>query len=134
VQAACEAQSHYVYVCVLCPGGTGDSRVYQACELRHFFDGLSSYFYAVADNAYTLSEHLIIPYCGVDKLDKSKDVCSFYLSQLRIRVEQAFGLLVCKWRIFKKPIELKLIECSMLCKPVFIRITFVLITEMRNVQ
>ncbi len=60
------------YVGVLCPGGTGDSRAYQA--LRHFIDGLSPGFYAVADNAYTLSEHLIIPYCGVDRLDKSKDV------------------------------------------------------------
>ncbi len=39
---------------------------------------------------------------------KSKDICNFYISQLRIRVEQAFGLLVCKWRIFKKPLELKL--------------------------
>jgi hypothetical protein len=108
VQAACDAQSHFTYVCMLCPGGTGDSRAYQASKLRHFIDGLPPGFYAVADNAYTLSEHLIIPYCGVDKLDKSKDVCNFYISQLRIRVEQAFGLLVCKWRIFKKPIKLKL--------------------------
>jgi hypothetical protein len=59
-------------------------------------------------NAYTLSEHLLIPYCRVEKNDKSKDVCSFYISQLRIHIEQAFGLLVSKWRIFKKPIDLKL--------------------------
>ena len=64
--------------------------------------------YGVADNAYTLSEHLLIPYSGVEKNDKSKDVCNFYISQLRARIEQAFGLLVSKWRIFKRPIELKL--------------------------
>jgi hypothetical protein len=44
----------------------------------------------------------------VEKNDKSKDVCNFYISQLRARIEQAFGLLVSKWRIFKRPIELKL--------------------------
>ncbi len=47
-------------------------------------------------------------YCGVDKLDKSKDMCNFYAPQLRIRIEQAFGLLICKWRIFKKLTEMKL--------------------------
>ena len=62
----------------------------------------------LADNAYTLSDTLLIPYSGVDKQDPSKDVFNFYLSQLCIRIEQAFGLLVSKWRIFKKPLEAKL--------------------------
>ncbi len=44
----------------------------------------------------------------MEKNDKSKDVCNFYISQLQIRIEQVFGLLVSKWRIFKKPIELML--------------------------
>jgi hypothetical protein len=108
VQATCDAQSRFTYVCVLCPGGSGDSRAYQASELRFYIDALPPGFYGVADNAYTLSEHLLIPYSGVEKNDKSKDVCNFYISQLRIRIEQAFGLLVSKWRIFKRPIELKL--------------------------
>jgi hypothetical protein len=76
---------------VLCPGGTSDSRAYKASELRPFIDGLPPGFYSVADNAYILAEHLIIPYCGVDKLDKTKDVCNFYIHQLRIRVEQALA-------------------------------------------
>ncbi len=119
---------------MLCPGGTGDSRAYQASELHHFIDGCPPAFYSVADNAYTLSEHLIISYCGVDKLDKSKDVCNFYTSQLRIRVEQTVGLLVCKWRIFKKPLELKLHRVQHVLQACFSLHNFVLITEMRKVQ
>jgi hypothetical protein len=44
----------------------------------------------------------------VDKLDPSKDVFNFYLSQVHMQIKQAFGLLVSKWRIFKKPLEVKL--------------------------
>jgi hypothetical protein len=50
---------------VLCLGGTGESRAYQASELRYYIDGLPPGFYEVAANAYILSEHLIIPYCEV---------------------------------------------------------------------
>jgi hypothetical protein len=60
-----------------------------------------------AANAYTLFDTLLIPYCGVDKLDPSKDVFNFHVSQLCIQIEQAFGLLVSKWRIFKKHLEVK---------------------------
>jgi hypothetical protein len=31
-QATCNAQSRFNHVCVLCPGGSGDSRAYQASE------------------------------------------------------------------------------------------------------
>ena len=59
------------------------------------------------------------PYTGADKKKKDKNVFNFHLSQLQIKIEQAFGLLVNKWRVFKRPIELKLervpclIECCM---------------------
>jgi hypothetical protein len=33
------------------------------------------------------------------------NVFNFHLSQLRIKIEQLFGLLVNKWRVFKKPPE-----------------------------
>ncbi len=62
-----------------------------------------------ADNAYTLSDTLLIPYCGVDKLDPSKDVFNFYLSQLHIQIEQALDWLVSKWIIFKEPLKVKLL-------------------------
>ncbi len=76
-------------------------------------------FYVVADNAYTLLATLIIPYSSSDKRYPEKDVFNFYVSQLRIKIEQAFGMMVNKWQVFKQPIELglhavpSLVECCM---------------------
>jgi hypothetical protein len=108
MQAACDADCRFIHISILCPGGTGDSKAFGACYLHQYVSSLPQGFYMLADNAYTLSDTLLIPYSGVDKQDPSKDVFNFYLSQLCIRIEQAFGLLVSKWRIFKKPLEAKL--------------------------
>jgi hypothetical protein len=108
VQATCDAACRFTSISVLCPGGTGDSKAFAASFVQQYVSLLPRGFYMAADNAYALSDTLLIPYCGVDKLDPSKDVFNFYLSQLCIRIEQAFGLLVSKWNIFKKPLEVKL--------------------------
>ena len=55
----------------------------------------------MGDNAYQLSNTLLIPFSGVDANDVDNDVYNFYLSQLRIRIEMSFGRLVSKWRIFR---------------------------------
>jgi hypothetical protein len=108
IQATSDCNSRFTSISVLCPGGTGDSKAYAASYLHSYVSNLPFGFYLVADNAYTLSNTLLIPYSGQDRVDSSKDAFNFYLSQLRIRIEQAFRLLVSKWRIFKKPLEVKL--------------------------
>ena len=84
VQATCDLCCHFTLVSVLCPGGTGDSKAFSGSTLYDFIQGLPAGFYMIADNAYTLSEHLLIPYSGTDKKDKSKDAYNFYISQLCI--------------------------------------------------
>jgi hypothetical protein len=64
-------------------------------------------YFVVPDNAYSLPPTLLIPYSGKDKQDSSKHAYNFFLSQLHIHIEQAFGLHVSKWCIFKKPLEVK---------------------------
>jgi hypothetical protein len=119
VQAACDARCRFTYLSVRSPGGTGDSRSFHGSSLKEFLDILPRGFYLVGDSAYTLSSSLLIPYSGADKKRKDNDIFNFHLSQLRIKIEQAFGLLVNKWRVFKRPIEIKLkrvpslIECCM---------------------
>ena len=108
VQACCDADCRFTCISIMCPGSAGDSRALFSSVLNELIENLPDGFYVLADNAYTLSSRLIVPYCGRDKADKSKDVFNFYLSQLRIRIEQAFGLLVTKWRVFKRPLEVSL--------------------------
>eukprot|EP00475_Leptophrys_vorax_P038089 TRINITY_DN6652_c0_g1_i7.p1 TRINITY_DN6652_c0_g1~~TRINITY_DN6652_c0_g1_i7.p1 ORF type:complete len:122 (-),score=16.64 TRINITY_DN6652_c0_g1_i7:172-537(-) len=66
-------------------------------------------YYLLGDNAYPISEHLITPFSGCDgPITQARDSFNFYLSQLRIRIEMAFGFLVGKWRIFRRPLQVKL--------------------------
>lgn len=49
------------------------------------------------------------PYNNIELQNNlGSDVYYFYLSQLQIRIEQEFGLLVGKWRIFTQPLATKL--------------------------
>jgi hypothetical protein len=87
------------YISCHSPGGTGDSRAFYGTALSNFLQDIPCGFYIVAD-----------------KDRKENDVFNFYLPQLRIK-RQACGLLLNKWRIFKKPKKLNLtwipslIEC-----------------------
>ena len=81
---------------IKCPGGTGDSKECYGTRLDTFLKSIGHGYYAVADNAYTLSATLLIPYSGSDKRYPNKDVFNFYLSQLRIKIEQAFGMMMNK--------------------------------------
>jgi len=58
-------------------------------------------FVLFGDNAYLNSSFMATPYPNVsnDMGKKSKDDYNFYHSQLRIRVECAFGMLIQRWGI-----------------------------------
>jgi len=101
VQAVCDSRCRFTYKSCCSPGGTGDSRAFYWSALSNFLQDIPHCFYNVADSTYTLSSSLLVPYTGSDKKRKENDVFHFYLPQLRIKIEQAFGLLVNKWRIFK---------------------------------
>jgi len=45
---------------------------------------------------------------GVEKDDPAKYAFSFYLSQMRICIEQTFGIMAAKWRILHQPLEIRL--------------------------
>ena len=58
--------------------------------------------FLVGDAAYELTGHLLTPYTGSQWLDQGKDAFNFYLSQVQIRIEMAFGQLTTKFCILKK--------------------------------
>jgi hypothetical protein len=89
-----------MYFGVVSPGSTNDNISYPlAPGLKETFDSFPLGLYGVADAAYTLSVKLLIPFTGAIRLDSARDAYNHYLSQLRIRVEMAFGRLVNKFRI-----------------------------------
>ena len=132
VQAVCDAQLHFIYVAVSGPGKqpfavtisndfvshnvlhihmelslgkTPDITAYRNITLPQLVEKLPAGFYITGDPAYIPTEHMLTPYSGSQRNDEANDIFNFYLSQLRIRIEMAFGLLTTKWRIFRRPLE-----------------------------
>ena len=61
-------------------------------------ESLSDWCCVSADNAYPLRLKLLVPHNATELYSDSHTAYNFYLSQLRIRIEMAFGPLTTKWR------------------------------------
>ncbi|XP_018304028.1 putative nuclease HARBI1, partial [Mycetomoellerius zeteki] len=58
----------------------------------------------VGDEAFPLTTYLLRPYPGKQKITPQKRIFNYRLSRARRVIENCFGILVSKWRIFRKPI------------------------------
>jgi hypothetical protein len=112
VQALSDYRGKFLYFAVAAPGSFPDSKALELTNLKKWIDSLPPGFFVVADNAYILSEHMMIPFSGSLRHVPEHSSYNYFLSQLRIRVEQAFGQYSVKWRIIRKPLETKLSTSS----------------------
>ncbi|MFO0446206.1 MAG: transposase family protein [bacterium] len=110
VQGLVDSNLRFLYVGVLGGGRSSDYKVYQRSKVKTWIENLPPMFFVAGDNAYVCSEHLLTPFCGNNRSIPENDAYNFYLSQLRIRVEMAFGLLKTKWRILRSPLEVPLAD------------------------
>ena len=99
-QAVCDSDYIFRYASGLCGGATHDSL---ANEVPGFMEGargglLRLVLWIAADEAYRVSDCTMVPFPS-STLTKDEDNFNFYLSSLRIHNEQAFGMLVARWRI-----------------------------------
>jgi DDE superfamily endonuclease len=101
VQAMVDRNGQLTYAAINSPRGTNDIIAYQKSRLCDEFVGrLSSGDCIVGDNAYPLGTHLLVPFSRPEIRTgrrRYKEIYNFYLSQLRIGVEMAFGMLVNKF-------------------------------------
>eukprot|EP00644_Phytophthora_capsici_P018297 jgi/Phyca11/131116/e_gw1.101.26.1 len=104
VQAICDAHSRFTGYCFNSPGKMGDSIAFKKGSLSNDILKLPPEFYIVGDNAYPLSDSLLVPFTKLELKGKVYSDFNFFLSQLRIRIEMSFGLLVNKWQIFLRPL------------------------------
>ena len=60
-------------------------------------------YYLVGDEIFPLKTWLIKPYPG--KLDEKQSIFNYHQSRARRVIENAFGILKARWRIFSRPIK-----------------------------
>ncbi|MGH3053428.1 MAG: HARBI1 family protein [Gaiellaceae bacterium] len=108
VQACCDHLGRFTFLAVAAPGSSSDLRAYELSSLKRMVERLPPGTFVVGDNAYTPSENLLTPFSGSQRDNPKNNNFNFFLSQLRIKIEMAFGLLTNKWRILQSPLVCKL--------------------------
>ena len=110
MQAVCDADGRFLDVYIGCPGSASDYYAFHGSPLRKTLekDGfLSPGLCLFGDNAYLNSPYMLTGFRNVSKNSEVyKDGFNFYQSQLRINIECAFGRLVHRWGILRKPIPM----------------------------
>ena len=87
----------------------GDRKAINQVPLGRLVEELPGLYCAIGDCVYTPTEHLIPIFRGENALSaRNRNNFNFFGSQLCIRIEMAFGLMVKKWGILARPLTIKL--------------------------
>ena len=104
VQACCDADCRFTFIGVGGPGVTKDRQGIKESGLDAKVDALPIGYICIADCVYQPTEKLVPIFGGDLALKKENDNFNYFASQLRIRIEMAFGILTRKWGILQHPL------------------------------
>ena len=106
LQAICDDKLRFTWVDIRWPGSTSDYMAWMTSDLcGRLEDGDSLLLDGkciVGDNAYVKKNYMSVPHKGI--VSQYDDAYNFYVSQLRISIERAFGALVHRWAILWRPL------------------------------
>ena len=108
IQAACDSHCRFSFIGIAGPGVMGDREALTQVSLGSLVEQLPGMYCAIGDCAYTPTEHLVPIFRGANALLQGNENFNFFASQLRSRIEMAFGLMVKKWGILSRPLTIKL--------------------------
>jgi hypothetical protein len=120
LMAICDAYYRFVYVSIGDTGRRGDAGVFANCGLGERLD--SNYFHfppdskipksqkyfpyiLLGDDAFPLKRNIVKPYPGQNN-PMDKVICNYRVSRGRRCIENAFGILCSRWRVFYSPINM----------------------------
>jgi DDE superfamily endonuclease len=107
VQAVADHHSRFLFLALSGPGVMGDRQAIHETSLNQLIESLPIGACVIGDAAYCPTERMIPVYQGLAKLQSKYDNFNFFASQLRIRVEMAFGIMSMKWGILSHPLTCK---------------------------
>lgn len=116
--AMCDAEYCFTMVDIGAAGSESDGGVFSHCALAHMLErnslhlpqmatlpmsDVSAPYVIVADAAFPLKTYLLKPY-PQRKLDAKKEIFNYRLSRARRIIENTFGIMSNRWRIFRRPL------------------------------
>jgi hypothetical protein len=107
LQAACDSNCMFTHFSLNCPGSANDLLAYRKSQMSVDFASLPKPFWVAGDNAYPDGDHLLTPFPS-PYASSPEDSFNFYLSQLRITIERAFGIMVTLFGILQSAIKTKI--------------------------
>lgn len=109
VQAIADSEYRFLYFSAKCVGSTHDALAFAVSDLGKSLkdNKILPQYWIACDEAYGCSENLICPVPRSQASDV-EDAFNFFLSSMRIHVEQAFGGLVARFPIIKRGLEFEL--------------------------
>lgn len=95
----------FKYIDVGCNGRISDGGVFQNCSISNALENglLPNGTFLVGDDAFPLKSYLLKPFSGRN-LSYGQKIFNYRLSRGRRVVENAFGILASKFRLFEKPL------------------------------
>jgi hypothetical protein len=105
IQASCDSECRFSFIGVAGPGVMPDRDAINQVRLGQLIESLPYGYCSVGDPAYTASDRLVALFYGDAAKKCENDNFNYYASQLRIRIEMAFGLMQQKWGILWKPVR-----------------------------
>ena len=101
LQGTCDSTMKFIDIVVGWPGSVHDARVFRNSPMfLHAHETFPPGFYILGDSGYPLQEWCLVPFksTGYNSLTHEQRRFNKRLSQTRVVVERAFGLLKQRWR------------------------------------
>jgi len=113
-QAISDSEYKFCWMACSSPGVTVDSTAFSRTSLGRQLSDRDSVLTLdmtrdghriAADGAYAAREGLAVPRPGVGQGYRWRDAFHFYLSSLRVYIEQGIGMLLWRWGVFWRPLR-----------------------------
>ena len=123
LQGTVDHHGRFLHMSIWHPASTSDYLAFSTMDLFHKLERpgfLAPGLCLFGDNAYVNTPYMATPFKNVGS--GSKDDYNFYHSQVRIKVECAFGQLVHRWGVLRRPLSAKVTMkkvnclCMALCR------------------
>lgn len=106
VQAICYVDMRFSAVQCIAPGAENNSTARDRSSLSTAVSRLPKGYHILGNAAYPLREQLLIPY-SEEGSPPEFDLFNVDLDQLRVKIDQAFGIFIGTWGILWRPLRFK---------------------------